>query len=174
MFTNNQLLIEMPKLKKFGLKLTRNKTEAEDLLQSTLLRALEKKTYYLDDTNLFSWTSRIMYNLFVTEYRRKVKFGSQYDPELAINSKKVAPEQEDKLEVKQLSKAMENLSETHREILIMVCVKGISYQETSDLLNIPVGTVRSRLSRARMELSKVLSPTMEVGMVPVEILAQAA
>jgi RNA polymerase sigma-70 factor, ECF subfamily len=156
MFTNNQLLIEMPKLKRFGHKLTRNNTQADDLLQSTLLRALEKKDYFQDGTNLFSWTSKIMYNMFVTDYRRKVRFDSLYDPEEKINSMKINADQDVKLEFKQVSDAMEKLSESHKEIIILVCVKGMQYQETSELLNIPVGTVRSRLSRARIELEKIL------------------
>lgn len=81
MFTQAELVIEMPKLRKFASKLTRNNSEADDLLQSTLLRALEKVNYFETGTDLFKWSSKIMYNIFVTDYRRKVKFETQYDPE---------------------------------------------------------------------------------------------
>jgi RNA polymerase sigma-70 factor (ECF subfamily) len=152
MFNQNELIKEMPKLRKFASKLTRNVSEAEDLLQSTLLRALEKKTYFQTDTDLFKWTSKIMYNIFVTDYRRKVKFDTQYDPEYHIENRAVEPDQHTKMEVKALASAMNHMTAEHKEILILVCVKGMQYQEVAEALNIPVGTVRSRLSRARSQL----------------------
>ncbi len=152
MFTQPQLITEMPKLRKFASKLTRNTTEGEDLLQSTLLRALEKQDYFETGTDLFKWTSKIMYNIFVTDYRRKVKFETQYDPEFHIENRSVEADQHTKLEVKVLAKAMEQMSPEHKEILVLVCVKGMQYQEVADMLQIPVGTVRSRLSRARNQL----------------------
>lgn len=152
MFTQAQLIAEMPKLRKFANKLTRNMAEAEDLTQSTLLRALEKSTYFETGTDLFKWTSKIMYNLFVTDYRRKVKFETQYDPESYIENRSVEADQEVKMELKSVNAAMNQMSDEHKEILVMVCVKGMQYQEVADLLQIPVGTVRSRLSRARNQL----------------------
>lgn len=152
MFMQNDLIVEMPKLRKFAGKLTRNTTEAEDLLQSTLLRALEKKTYFETGTDLFRWSSKIMYNIFVTDYRRKTKFESQYDPEFHIENRSVDADQHTKLEVKLLAEAMQQMSAEHREILVLICIKGMQYQEVADMLEIPVGTVRSRLSRARSQL----------------------
>lgn len=152
MFKQPELIVEMPKLRKFASKLTRNYAEAEDLLQSTLLRALEKNSYFETGTDLFKWSSKIMYNIFVTDYRRKTKFETQYDPEYHIENRSVEPDQHTKLEVKILGEAMNHMSPEHKEILIMVCVKGMQYQEVADMLRIPVGTVRSRLSRARNQL----------------------
>lgn len=152
MFIQSDIIVEMPKLRKFASKLTRNASEAEDLLQSTLLRALEKNSYFETGTDLFKWSSKIMYNIFVTDYRRKVKFETQYDPESHIENRAVEADQQVKLEVKVLGKAMEKMSAEHKEILILVCVKGMQYQEVADMLGIPVGTVRSRLSRARSQL----------------------
>lgn len=156
MFKQQELVQEMPKLRKFAAKLTRNKSEADDLLQSTLLRALEKADYFQTGTDLFKWTSKVMYNIFVTDYRRKVKFESQYDPESYIENRAVEAEQQSKAEVKALGRAMEKMSAEHKEILIMVCVKGMQYQEVADMLDIPVGTVRSRLSRARNQLISMM------------------
>lgn len=156
MFAQAQLITEMPKLRKFAHKLTRNTAEAEDLVQSTLLRALEKQTYFETGTDLFKWTSKIMYNLFVTDYRRKTKFETQYDPEHYIDNRAVEPDQQVKLELKAVNAAMNQMSNEHREILVMVCVKGMQYQEVADMLAIPVGTVRSRLSRARSQLQSLM------------------
>ena len=91
MFAQTDLIKEMPKLHRFANRLCRNRDEAEDLLQATLLRALEKKDQFDDGTNLFGWTSKIMYNQFVSTYRRRVRFESQYDPEDYISRQQVAP-----------------------------------------------------------------------------------
>ena len=163
MFKQTEIVKEMPKLRKFAGKLTRNATEADDLLQSTLLRAIEKKDYFETGTDLFKWSSKIMYNIFVTDYRRKTKFETQYDPTFHIENRSVEADQHTKLEVKALDHAMANMSPEHREILIMVCVKGMQYQEVADLLEIPVGTVRSRLSRARNQLIAMMEGPQSPG-----------
>lgn len=157
MFSHIALKNEMGSLKKFALRLTRNTHDADDLLQSTILRALEKKHLFQPGTNLFSWMSKIMYNLFVSDYRRKVKFETQYDPESHIERESVNASQEIQMELKQVAGAMDNISSDHRQILLMVCVQGMQYAEVSDALKIPVGTVRSRLSRARESLQSSLN-----------------
>ena len=156
MFTDNQLVTEMDRLRKFAMRLTKNDANADDLLQNTALRAMEKKHLFKEGSNVFSWTSKIMYNLFVSEYRRKVKFESQYDPEPAINSMTANIDHEDQVMLKEVGEAMNQLSDEHREILIMVSVQGMKYDETAEKLNIPVGTVRSRLSRARSILMDLM------------------
>jgi len=156
MFTDNQLITEMDRLKKFALRLTKNDANADDLLQNTVLRAYEKKDLFKEGSNVFSWTSKIMYNLFVSDYRRKVKFESQYDPEPAINNLNANIDFDDHMMLQEVGEAMNQMSDEHREILVMVTVQGMKYDETAEKLNIPVGTVRSRLSRARSILSELL------------------
>lgn len=157
MFDHNALADEMENLRKFALHLTRNKADADDLVQSTFLRALEKAEYFEDGTSLRKWTSKIMFNLFVTDYRRKTKFETQYDPEPYIMAQSVKAPQEGEAELNAVGNAMEKLSADHREILTMVCIKDMPYQEVADQLGIPVGTVRSRLSRARESLSALMN-----------------
>ena len=152
MFQQTELIQEMSGLKKFASKLTQNAAEADDLLQATLLRALEKKHLFQDDTNLFKWTSKIMFNLFVTDYRRKQRFETQYDPESYIIGQSVSASQDTQMELADVEMAMNRLSDDHRDILVMVGAQGMSYQEVADVLKVPVGTVRSRLSRAREQL----------------------
>ncbi len=158
MFCNKELINEMEKLKKFAYKLTKNSHDGEDLLHSTIVRAIDKKHLFKKDTNLFSWASKIMYNLFVSNYRRKVKYETQYDPESFIEREKVDASQETKSELNQVSRAMDTLPADHKEVLMMVCVQGHKYADVSKFLNIPVGTVRSRLSRARTSLTNALEP----------------
>lgn len=157
MFNNNELVKESDKLRKFAYRLTRNTPDAEDLLQSTLLRAIEKKHLFEEGTNLFSWSSKIMYNQFVSAYRRKVKFETQYDPESFIERESIDATQDTTMELKDVDRAMDDISDEHREVLVMICAKGMRYAEVSEALQIPVGTVRSRLSRARESLQDAMS-----------------
>ncbi len=156
MFCNEELLKETDRLSKFAYKLTQNIHDAEDLLHSTIVKALDKKHLFEEGTNLFSWMSKIMYNLFVSMYRRKTKFETQYDPESFIERERVEASQETKSELNQVSRAIKTLPKDHRQILSMICVRGDKYAEVSNKLKIPIGTVRSRLSRAREGLNDAL------------------
>lgn len=157
MFYNSALMNEVDNLRKFALRLTHTVYDAEDLLQNTLVRAIEKKHLFEAGTDLFKWTSKIMFNLFVSDYRRKTKFETQYDPQSFLEKQSVEASQQINAEVAEIKDAMKLLSTDHREILSLICVKGMRYQEVSELLQIPVGTVRSRLSRARESLQTVLN-----------------
>lgn len=157
MFQEQALIKEMGNLRKFALRLTKNAHDAEDLVQSTLLRAMEKEDYFEDGTNLFSWTSKIMFNLFVSSYRQKKKFETQYDPAPYIDQIAIGPSQESSVDLVTVGENMERLSAEHRDILMLICVKGLSYEDASAALDIPVGTVRSRLSRARRQLQDLMS-----------------
>lgn len=156
MFAQKDLIAETENLRKFALHLTRNKSDADDLIQSTFLRALEKADYFEEGTSLRKWTSKIMFNLFVTDYRRKTRFETQYDPEPYIQAQSMGAPQESEAELHAVGDAMVKLSNDHREILTMVCINDLPYQEVADALHIPVGTVRSRLSRARESLNNLL------------------
>jgi len=159
MFTNSELLQESDKLKKFAYKLSYNTHDAEDLLHNTLVRAIEKKHLFQEGSNLFSWTSKIMYNMFVSAYRRKTKFETQYDPETFIEKESVEATQDIEMEVYDVDQAINTLPDNSKEILMMVCVHNQSYAKVSEMLNIPIGTVRSRLSRARSALQDSLRVT---------------
>lgn len=86
----------------------------------------------------------------------KTKFETQYDPEPYIEKQSVAPAQEYVTQLNQMAEAINLLTKEHREVLILVCVKGIKYSNVADVLDIPVGTVRSRLSRAREQLQNMM------------------
>jgi RNA polymerase sigma-70 factor (ECF subfamily) len=182
MFTSNALMNETKKLQKFSMKLTRNKPDADDLLQATCLRALEKMHYFEEGTNLFSWTSRMMYNLFVSDYRRKVKLEVRYDPESYLENLSVAATQEHHVELANVDRAMMKLNEKHREIIVLICIKEMRYEDVSEKLQIPVGTVRSRLFRAREQLqimmntptvAREISANENIPIIPAYIAAQA-
>jgi len=157
MFTHAELLKESSSLNKFAYKLTRNRDDADDLLQTTLVTALDKQNQFEHGTNLFSWTSRIMFNSFVSAYRHNCRFETQFDPQWYIDQESVEATQEIEAELSLVFDAIMLLSEDHREILRMVCIDGMQYNEVAEKLVIPVGTVRSRLSRAREGLQERLN-----------------
>ncbi|MFH1158457.1 MAG: sigma-70 family RNA polymerase sigma factor [Pseudomonadota bacterium] len=158
MFQQEALIDEMGKLRKFAQRLTKNTHNAEDLLQSTIVRALEKKEQFQNGTNLFSWTSKMMFNLFVSNHRQKKRFETQYDPEPYIGRMLVGPSQEAHVDLVTVRECMKRLSPEHREVLLLVSVHGMSYEEIATKLKLPGGTVRSRLSRARNHLQVLLNP----------------
>ncbi len=156
MFTHDALIDEISGLRKFALKLTGNAPDADDLLQSTVLRALEKKHLFNEGTNLFRWLSKIMYNIFVSAYRRRVKFETQYDPAVYIDNQSIEAPQQIEVEFQEVEQAMNSLSKEHSKILSLICIDGMKYEEVSERLSIPVGTVRSRLFRARESLRSAM------------------
>ena len=158
MFDNQNLTREMSGLRNFARRLTQNNHDADDLLQYTLLRAIEKKHLFQENTDLFKWTSKIMYNHFASNYRRKVKYETKFDPESYLENESIDAPQDKQIELNSVNEAMKKLSFTHQEILVMICIQGMSYQEVADCLDIAVGTVRSRLSRAREHLQELLGP----------------
>lgn len=158
MFAQSALIDEMPKLGRFALKLTKNMSGRDDLVQSTCLRALEKADYFTDGSNLFSWTSKIMFNIFVSEYRRKARFETSNDSEEIIASQAVEPRQEMDMDIKRLDQAMSQLAPAHHQVIQKVYIEGWSYQEVAEQLNVPIGTVRSRLARARQHLVGIMNP----------------
>lgn len=156
MLQQNQLIHEMPHLRRFALRLCKAPAQADDLLQSTLLRAIEKRELFQSGTDVFKWTSKIMFNLFVSEYRRRTKFETRYDPETFMNTESVEANQDTLMALSEVETAMKQLSDDHRDVLVMVCIQGMQYQEVADIMDVPLGTIRSRLSRAREQLSGLL------------------
>jgi len=174
MFKQEALIGEMDKLRKFAQRLTKNTHNTEDLVQATMLRALEKKEFFQEGTNLFSWTSKIMFNLFASGHRHKTRFDTQYDPEHYIDQVSVRPTQEACVDLVTVNESMQQLSAEHREILLMISAKGMSYEEVSTALRIPAGTVRSRMSRARHHLLAILNPPVASYQIPAYMQASIA
>lgn len=156
MFDNMELTGKLIRLRKFAIRLTGNVPDAEDLVQSTVLRALEKRHMYESGSNLMAWTSKIMFNIFVSQYQRRVRYETKFDPDIFIGQENVEAAQEDMLEFSRMNEALAQLSDDHRTILILVCIQGMKYEEASAALKIPVGTVRSRLARARKHLQEAM------------------
>ncbi len=143
---------QLPALRRYGLSLTRNAADAEDLVHEALLRAYERRASFRKDRNLRAWLLAILHNCFVDGARRKrsetVKLLRAGD--LAQDAHP-AP-QEPAVRLQQVRQFFMALPDEQRAVLHLVAIEGLSYQEAAATLGIPVGTLMSRLGRARAAL----------------------
>lgn len=137
--------------------LTRNDADADDLLQETLARALAMQHAYDPARPLAAWLMRIVRNTFLTGVSRRTS-EARRDAALGVSLDRACPPcQVDHVELRQVSEAVDGLPAEQAEILHLVCVLGYSYRDAADLLDVPVGTVMSRLSRARAGLRALVA-----------------
>ena len=151
-----ELLILMPAIRRFAYSLTGSPHDADDLLQTTIERVLSRGVP--DDVELVKWVFRICRNLWIDEYRaRKVRHSDVDAAELldeqAIDGEKIIC---NNITLHQVNSAMDQLPADQRSILALVAVQEMSYKEVAETLSIPIGTVMSRLARARVALSQYL------------------
>ncbi len=152
----------IPTLRRFAFSLTGTMADADDLVQATIERLLEKGTP--DDVHLTKWMFRVCRNVWIDEYRaRKVRQDATQKPELQQNQViDGASDMHNQVNLAQVNKAMDKLPEDQRSVLAMVAIEGMSYKEVANILEIPIGTVMSRLSRARTSLSQWLKIDKEL------------
>lgn len=146
-----QVVDLIPALRAFARTFTSAAFEADDLVQETLLRALRSIDQFEPGTSLKSWLFTIMRNVFRTQYklRKRESPGSIDCAELSIPT---APSQEWSVINGEFRAALGCLSPAHREVLVLVAGFGMSYKEAADICDCAIGTIKSRLSRAREEL----------------------
>jgi len=148
---NTIIVPHIPCIRHYAASLTRNRADADDLLQDTLLRACLKLHLWRADTNMAGWLTVMMRRIFLTHYRR----GARGKPEMVpIEDKDIAVDarQEKLIELREIQARWTALPKDHREVLRMVAIEGESYDEVAGRLRLPLGTLRSRLHRAREAL----------------------
>jgi RNA polymerase sigma-70 factor (ECF subfamily) len=162
----------LPNLYGAALRLTRNPQDAEDLVQETYLRAFRGFGGFEEGTNLRAWMYRILTNNFINAYRKKqrepltvqddeIEDWYLYD-RLAGPGVEASAESEvlERIPDEDVQRALENLPETFRMAVLLADVEGFSYKEIAEILEIPIGTVMSRLHRGRKALQKALWETV--------------
>ncbi len=146
------MIAQLPALRRYGLVLTRDAAEAEDLVHEALLRAYEKRGAYRPGSPLRPWLLSILHNCFIDRARRR----RTEKTVLAIASQLAAahepPPQEHSIRLAQLRQSVMALPEEQRAALHLVAIEGLSYQDAASTLGIPTGTLMSRLGRARAAL----------------------
>jgi RNA polymerase sigma-70 factor (ECF subfamily) len=148
----------VPRLGRFAMALTRARADAQDLVQMTCERALARADQWQPDTRLDSWLFRIMQTIWLNELdARKVRStaAARHQPleEPGIDGEGLA---EARLLLSRVRRIVDELTDIERATLNLVCVDGLSYREAAEVLNVPIGTVMSRLARARLRLMERL------------------
>ena len=147
---------QIPRLRRYALLLTRSQVEADELVQDCLVRALSNIHQWEDGTDLRAWLFAITRNHYINKIRRSSREGtsvpvSEDEPLLLC-----APAQPHRLELRDLHRALGQLSEEQREVVLLIGLEGMSYEAAAKVLGTATGTVRSRLSRGRARLRRLM------------------
>ena len=153
-----ELLTLLPRLRRFARALARDSADADDLLQVALERALKARDQWMPGTRLDSWMMRIVRNCWIDEMRSRARRARTFLPEEegASVGADSHHEIEARIELHAVDKAMNALPPDQREAIALVLVEGLAYREAADLLDIPIGTLTSRLTRGRQALAQML------------------
>jgi RNA polymerase sigma-70 factor (ECF subfamily) len=151
-----QMLGAVPSLRAFAISLSGNVDRADDLVQETLMRAIANIESFQPGTNMSAWLFTILRNLFRSEYRKRRREVEDADGSYA-DTLKSQPEQGSRLEFNEFRAALDKLPPDQREALILVGASGFSYEEAAAICECAVGTIKSRVNRARTRLADLLS-----------------
>ncbi|MXQ14083.1 sigma-70 family RNA polymerase sigma factor [Microvirga makkahensis] len=139
-------------LRRYARSLARDEAQAEDLVQDTLVRAYERRGSFRQGGNLRGWLLSILHNAFIDNRRRQVAELRRVEQAASLADTAAPPEQESRVRLQQVQTAFMSLPDEQRAALHLVAIEGLSYQEAAAALKIPVGTLMSRLGRARAAL----------------------
>jgi RNA polymerase sigma-70 factor (ECF subfamily) len=150
------ILGTVPSLRAFAISLCGNVDRADDLVQETLLRALANIASFEPGSNMPAWLFTILRNLFRSEYRKRRREVEDADG-IYAQTLKSQPEQSGHVEFQEFRAALGQLPPDQREALILVGASGFSYEEAAEICGCAVGTIKSRVNRARARLADMLS-----------------
>lgn len=151
----DEVVALIPALRAFAWSLSRNGSDADDLVQDTLIKAWSNRDKFQPGTNLRAWLFTILRNTYyTTAVRRRRETG---DPDgIFAASLSVGPTQDWSVALGSLRKALNDLPDEHREALILVGAAGLTYEEAAEVCNCALGTIKSRVNRARARLLKMM------------------
>ncbi len=150
------VLAAVPSLRAFAISLCGNVDRADDLVQETLLRALANINSFQPGTNMSAWLFTILRNHFRSEYRKRRREVEDGDGSYA-ETLKSHPEQHGRIEFEEFRTALAKLPPDQREALVLVGASGFSYEEAARICECAVGTIKSRVNRARTRLAELMS-----------------
>lgn len=149
------VISQLPGLRRYALSLTRHEADAEDLVHDTLLQAHQSRRSFRPDGNLQAWLMGILHNRFIDRKRATSAMARRDEAAARLQPTYVAPPQDESVRLEQVRRAFLELPEEQRSVLHLVAIEDLSYQETADVLGIPIGTVMSRVARARERLREI-------------------
>ncbi|MFC0399718.1 RNA polymerase sigma factor [Paraburkholderia rhizosphaerae] len=160
MSVSDQMLCHVPRLRRYARALLGNRERADDLVQDTLERALRYASNFRAGTDLAAWLVTIMHNVFVNDVTRAANARTHVaadDASLVDEALMVDGHHAASLEMRDLDCALQQLPPEQREVVLLVGLDEMSYAQVARVLNVPIGTVMSRLSRARQKLRVLLA-----------------
>lgn len=155
---------EIPRLRRYARALTHDASRADDLVQSCLLRAIAKQHLWQAGTDLRAWLFTILHNQNINDARRSMREGAAVPVEDVAPALTAPSNVEASLQLRDLDRAIASLPEEQRQVILLVGLEQMGYEEVAKILGIPVGTVRSRLSRGRASLRALMD--MKDGQAP--------
>ncbi|MBI1621417.1 sigma-70 family RNA polymerase sigma factor [Aquamicrobium zhengzhouense] len=161
----------IPNLRAFAMSLSQNADKADDLVQETLVKAWDKQSSFQPGTNLKAWVFTILRNEFYSQMRKR---GREVQDSDGIMTERMAvhPSQHGSLDLGDFRSALEKLPEDQREAIILIGASGFSYEEAATICGVAVGTIKSRVSRARSRLQEMLGVVGEADYGPDAISSQ--
>lgn len=145
----------MTRLWRYGLVLSRNRDIAEELVQSTCVRALERSAQYTPGTRIDRWLFSILHSIWISDLRaRHVRMGQGFVTSDELIAPDTRPQDDDRLHYQKIMQRVGALPEAQRNTVFLVYVEGFTYQEAAETLSVPIGTIMSRLATARATLAK--------------------
>src|SRR5262245_2541182 len=167
----SDLLAAIPSLRAFAVSLAQNSDRADDLVQETLVKAWDKQSSFQPGTNLKAWLFTILRNEFYSQMRKRGR--EVQDSEGTMTARlAIHPSQQGKLDLEELRNALQVLPEDQREAIILIGASGLSYEEAAEICGCSVGTIKSRVSRARSRLQEILKISGEADYGPDAISTQ--
>ena len=146
---------QLAALRRYALSLVRNPDDAEDLVHDALVKAYERQSTFRTGANIRNWLMSILHNTHIDRLRQRRSQERRHEAAAALGDLSVPPGQDHSVRLNQLRGAFFALPEEQREALHLVAIEELSYQEAADTLGIPVGTLMSRIARARARLRSI-------------------
>ncbi len=144
------LEVHIASLRRYARALVRDRNDADDLVQEALTRALSRADRFVAGTNLRAWLFTIMHNVHVNQVRSRAARPVEVAVDEVVEARLSEPaNQEHRVELNEMMRVLDTLPAEQRQVLLLVALEGLKYEEVAAVLEVPIGTVMSRLSRAR-------------------------
>ncbi len=150
----------IPRLRRYARALTGDASAADDLVQDTLARAMEKFSLWKQESDLRAWLFTIMHNVFINQVRSRERQNMQLIEQSELEA--IADRPRNDGVIRDLAQCLQQVSYEQREVLLLIGLEELSYEDVAQSLGIPVGTVMSRLSRGRQRLVQLMNGTLPI------------
>jgi len=150
-----EMLAALPNLRAFAISLIRSRDRADDLVQDTIMKAWAKQESFQPGTNMRAWLVTILRNEFYSQIRKSGREGQDTDG-VYTSRLSVPPEQHGSVDLQDFRTALAKLPDDQREAILLIGASGFAYEEAAEICGCPVGTIKSRVSRARLRLQELL------------------